>query len=70
MAVALRFGIVILPSGWTEDAAYVDSGLNRCGEVAEARMLSFSVRYCCTEVYSARRKYFFQAIKKATDLIL
>ena len=39
MAVALRFGIAILQSDWTGDAACVDSDLNRFGEVAEARML-------------------------------
>ena len=62
MAVALRFGIVFLLSDWTGDAAYVDSCLNGFGEVVEARMLQFSVRYRCTEVYSARRKDFLQAI--------
>ena len=64
MAVALRFGLVILQSGWAGDAAeyYVASNLNALGEVAEVRMLWFSVWYCCTEVYSVRRKYFFQAI--------
>jgi len=39
MAVALRFGIEILQSDWTGDAACVDSDLNGFGEVAEARML-------------------------------
>ena len=62
MAVALMFGIVILQSDWTGDPAFVDSDLNGFGEVAEAGMLSFSVRYCCAEVYSARRKDFCLAI--------
>ena len=41
MAVALRFGLVILQSGWAGDAAeyYVASNLNALGEVAEARLL-------------------------------
>ena len=39
MAVALRFGIVILQSDWTGDAACVDSDLNGFGEVAETGML-------------------------------
>ena len=65
MAVALTFAIVILQSDQTGDAAFVDSDLNGFGEVAEARMLYFCVWYCCTGVYSARGKYFFQAIEEA-----
>ena len=70
MAVALRFGIVILQSEWTGGAAYVESDLNGSGKVTEARMLYFSLRYCCSEVYSARRKDFFQASKESIELIL
>ena len=35
----LTFGVVILQSDQTGDAAFVDSGRNGFGEVAEARML-------------------------------
>ena len=64
MAMALTFGIVILQADWTGDAAFfVDSDLNGFCEVAEARMLWFSVRYCCTEVYSARKRLFLSSLR-------
>ena len=39
MAVALRFGTVIVESDWSGDAVYVGSDPNGFGEVAEAQML-------------------------------
>ena len=50
MAVALRFGIVILPSDWSGDAAYVHSDLNGFGDMAEARMLYIVPSLCGTAV--------------------
>ena len=60
MAVALRFGIVILKSDWTGQAPCVDSDLNGFGEVTEARMLKFSVRRCILQ----EEKTFFKQFKK------